>query len=372
MAVMSGEAYTQSERSRAVEEPSAKSLIWDDTLYDRWSNESVTAEEWIQRFQLARNKTLDDLNFKRINSNDINQEHLFTQKIKNMQSVRKRKQLKHEEMSPVEYQPNHDFDVKPEAGYSQDDFARALNTIDTFMHKLVLNVNSLQRNQTNFFAEVHPLLVRNEQCTEDFEASLGTKPPFLFNQFDSPSLWSSLGLIGSEVVDISNRLNLEVKKKGNTEEIDNLHDRLDLIKKAIISLTDKVTLLMKGNPRQVSKVDPNETLGSMSTDSEDSSKDTLMSGDDIFETLLEGSGSKKRKVRNSKHPISKIPDSWKESIERELASIKALSDANAVQFCSLGFKCRQESDSWLSEHGNGDHFGYVVDVHTICEHLYTI
>ena len=89
----------------------------------------------------------------------------------------------------VAYQPNHDFDVKPEAGYSQDDFARALNTIDTFMHKLVSNVNSLQRNQINFFAEVHPILVRNEQCAEDFEARLGTKPPFLFNQFDSRLNW---------------------------------------------------------------------------------------------------------------------------------------------------------------------------------------
>ena len=89
--IMPGEAYIQSDKNRAFKEPSTNALIWDDGLYEKWSRDCVPAEEWLKRFQLLKNRVSQEPKLQSINHNDVIDEQAFTQKIKNVQSVRKRK-----------------------------------------------------------------------------------------------------------------------------------------------------------------------------------------------------------------------------------------------------------------------------------------
>ena len=57
-------------------------------------------------------------------------------------------------------------------------------------------------------------------------------------------------------------------------------------------------------------------------------------------------------------------------LEKDVASLKAPNDASAILFCSLGFENRNDVASWLLKHSPGRNFGWVIDDHTLCEHLF--
>ena len=57
-------------------------------------------------------------------------------------------------------------------------------------------------------------------------------------------------------------------------------------------------------------------------------------------------------------------------MEQDIATLKAMNDAHAIIFCSLGFRSREEVENWLLLYSLNTSFGYLVDVHTICEHIH--
>lgn len=256
----------------------------------------------------------------------------------------------------------------------------------TTILRLISNVNLLDQIQRDFSSSLQPTLMNNEQSIQNLESTLGTKPPFFFKQFDAPSLWTSVGLIGSEVVDISNRMNhhgsnfsketivqlsRDVEKLQDSK-IQDCHDRIELQKKSLISIATQLKELVESRNDQLKsrikkRCDSVNSQGSEDDASARSGSSMSISDsdpDDNFDTLL-------RSFKHDKRPLkTKSPQSWRERIEQEMAQIRSFNDASSIQFCSLGLKSRLDSDAWLTVNSPGEEFGYIVDVHTICEHLF--
>ena len=134
--VMPGEVFIMADKSRAFKEPSSNSLLWDSNLFASWTKDSVPVAEWIDRFQLFKNKADLDPHVK-INPDVIGSEALFTQKVKNLQSVRKRKKPEAPTLAPLEFTLGADFAVKPEGGYSLETLGLAISTLDSVLKNLV-------------------------------------------------------------------------------------------------------------------------------------------------------------------------------------------------------------------------------------------
>ena len=84
---------------------------------------------------------------------------------------------------------------------------------------------------------------------------LGSKPSLIPSEFDSPSIWSTLGLLISEVQNIENLHEFKVNKMANAittsvrqavfKDHEALHERIDRVKDSLISCSNKVQELIE-------------------------------------------------------------------------------------------------------------------------------
>jgi hypothetical protein len=56
-------------------------------------------------------------------------------------------------------------------------------------------------------------------------------------------------------------------------------------------------------------------------------------------------------------------------VSEGLARVKAETDDHAIRFAGLGFRSSKESNAWLLIHMPDHHYGLVVDVHMVMEHV---
>lgn len=211
MTILPEEVFILADKCRAFKEPSSNSFLWESDLFDLWTNDCVPASEWIKRFSLVKNH-MDLDPHKTINSSTISDEELFTQKVKNFQSVRKRKQPSPPTLALINYSLANDFTVKPEDGHNIDSVANAIATLDAVLQNLIKNVETLHADNRDFQDYMKPSLFQSEEAVNSLTNELGTKPPFLHPKFDGPTLWSSLGWLTSEMVNITNQFNFNLNK----------------------------------------------------------------------------------------------------------------------------------------------------------------
>ena len=232
MTILPGEVFNLADRSRAFKEPSSNSLLWESDLYDQWTNESVPASEWMKRFNLVKNH-MDLDPYKSINWSTIVDEELFTQKVKNFQSVRKRKQSAPSELEEINYSLGPDFDVKPESGYSLDSISNAILTLDRVLKNVTKNVQTLHLDSRNFQSYVNPSLFQSEQAFNTLSSKVGSKPPLFHPQFNAPTLWSSLGLLSSEMINITNQFNFNWNKWFSEAQASAIHSAKNAVSDSI-------------------------------------------------------------------------------------------------------------------------------------------
>lgn len=257
---------------------------------------------------------------------------------------------------------------------------------------------------------VRPSLNQDEEAFNILATKIGSKPSYLTSTFDSPSLWTTLGLLSSEVVSISNQFNFEMTKiqkktkqmvsegieASNDPQFESIHSRLNNIKTTILSLVGTVQELVCESETNVnnqsthnqrsnktrqpvySKSNSEDEDNSLLSSSE-SSDDSLGSSfkDERFNSLLRKTGRALLRTGPSR-PESISPQrqesdtSRLDRMEADIRALKALKDGVAVKFCALGFKSRKDSDHWLKDHSSGPNFGLVVDVYAVFEHLYAL
>ena len=76
-----------SDQTKAFKEPSSNSLLWDNGLYQNWIKDNIPVSEWIERFKLVKNQ-MDIDPISSIDDHTLTNEAMFTQKVKNIQSIR--------------------------------------------------------------------------------------------------------------------------------------------------------------------------------------------------------------------------------------------------------------------------------------------
>ena len=218
---------------------------------------------------------------------------------------------------------------------------------------------------------------------------IGSKPSHLNDQVDSPNLWTSVGLLSSQLSNLSNQYDFNLKKvhkeakdealkateAASKQKFNQLNGRIDLIEKHLLQISTNVQELMENqeidNKTKHKKRaslrktndrfnDDNESMKSYLTSSSESSQSSRSSTSD------EVSEANEFTQHNTK---SKVNISRLQKLETEVDRLKSLNDLAAIAFCALGFRSRDDSDNWLMKYSPKKDFGYVVDVHTVCEHL---
>ena len=410
-----GTVFIKASKHRAFLSPTSNIQCWKEELYVAWLDSMATMEEWIHRFRII--EILEDQNTNvKIDLQMISEESKSVLDLTNLQSVRKRKRPSGVKLEHIEYTLGCNFGEPPEDGFSIEALASAIGIMDGTIHNLINNVSLIHRDHVDLENFVKPSLHQGEEEFKSISTRIGNKPSYLTSIFDSPSLWTTLGLLSSEVVNISNQFNFEMSKfqkktkelisdgiqSSNDPQFESIHSRLNNLKSTILSLVETVQELVEesevnknvksghhlssardrsraslpssNEERDSEGEEEEESLLSSSESSEDSLVSSLKEG--RFQSLIRKtarapSGREPPRLRSvSSH--KELEPSRLDRLEADIRALKALKDGVAVKFCALGFKSRKDSDHWLKDHAIGSNFGLVVDVHTVFEHLYAL
>ena len=129
--------------------------------------------------------------------------------------------------------------------------AGAIASMDRTIHDLVANLIVLVQSHHEFDNHVTPALAQTEEAFKDLEAGIGSKSKYLPSKFDSPNLWSTIGVLTSELQNISNQVNFEFTKELKPtsdaavlescniqdDKLKEVHSRVEKLSKSMLNLT---------------------------------------------------------------------------------------------------------------------------------------
>ena len=416
VSVPPGSVYIQASKNRAFLQPNVSSCNWTEALLEEWSTAYATMDEWLDRFRAI--EALEDLEpTSKIDIAAVENEIKQVSTLNNLQSVRKSKRPEEVKLQLMDYTLGANFDELPEDGFNLESIANAISMMDRTIHYLINNVTILHNDHIQIEDWVKPSLHQGEEAIKLLGAKLRSKPSYLCSAFDSPSILTSLGLMSSELVNISNQFSFELKQTQSNvrnavlnemiglcnPEFESLNERLNNMRDTLLSLLGTVGKLVEEN--QTTKATAEQEDGrsvkprlshhskrsrlSNQLPSTDylSSEDENALGDSSYSsvsnvqkhnhvrTLLNrgtAHSDDSRSSPRSKRQRVSSSNTRLDRIEKDIRALKALKDGLAVKFCGLGFKSRKDADHWLRDHSEGDNFGLVVDIHTIFEHFYAL
>ena len=177
----------------------------------------------------------------------ISQESKSFMDLTNFQSVRKRKRSVDVKLEHMDYTLGCDF------------IASAIAIMDSTIHNLINNISLLHQDQVELENFLKPSLHQGEEAFKNISTRIGNKPSYLTSNFDSPSLWTTLGLLSSEVVNITNQFYFEMSKiqkkakqmvseevqASNDLQFESIHSRLNNLRTTILSLVETVKELVE-------------------------------------------------------------------------------------------------------------------------------
>ena len=116
-------------------------------------------------------------------------------------------------LEPINFSLGQDFSVKPETGFTIESVAQAISILESSLRSVVKQLGSLNSSTQDFRDFVEPSLIWGEQSILDLNTSIGSRPSFLPPQFDSPTLWTTLGHMSSELLNVSNQASFNFTKR---------------------------------------------------------------------------------------------------------------------------------------------------------------
>lgn len=133
--------------------------------------------------------------------------------------------------------------------------------MDRTIHYLINNVTILHNDHIQIEDWFKPSLHQGEEAIKLLGAKLRSKPSYLCSAFDSPSILTSLGLMSSELVNISNQFSFELKQTQSNvrnavlnemiglcnPEFESLNERLNNMRDTLLSLLGTVGKLVEEN-----------------------------------------------------------------------------------------------------------------------------
>jgi len=350
-----GEVYVLKTSTTAFCQPSIKPNILQDTLFDKWVQESCTLTEWSERFHLVSLESKYPVNrppSQKISFGDIETKQREMKLVAKFRTPAKKANIDndqffvdHPEYRVIIARPSSDlidFSSDPQLSQMEDTFVHIGKALATVYYSQQKDHDTTVEGLLNFESEITKL-------RED----LGYQPPDLDPHFSAPSSWLSIASIADEVKNVSDNHNTMNEK--------------------IISLEKDIEVATDLSSSQVT----NGILANLSPIHAQINK--------LNEFMVDATRVLNKKIQavtnlssNQNSNQDQIDTSSRERIllermaalEREIASLRSNSDATSIKFGQLGFRGNKDCDSWMEAHHPGGDFGLLVDFHLVMEHVH--
>ena len=340
---------------RAFCTPCTSSKNLEGKIIESWSKESQTTWEWARIFRLAEKVDESGTRGEDVTIRDLEIEEIAIKKAREMKTPLKGGSIPPPDVSPFEKYQEVDQALSglnwdpanPQPLPYFNHFDRACSKLSTELEKL----REIQQNTDEYFRS---LATNHELRFEDISDAIGTRPASFDQKFDAPSLWGSIGNLGTTVNDAK-------------EETDT----------SIILLTKKFDQLLKGH-----RADVQNDIQSHFNPLRESISELTSAFSTVANSLKEGIDYNHQKIQELKREQAAAATVDSTGFEQEIralterlenieSSVSTLQDnvEGAIKFHDLGFKSFDEGRAWLESFCPDAHFGFLIDFSTAMEHI---
>ena len=236
--------------------------------------------------------------------------------------------------------------VKPEPSeiIDNNNLKQIIDNIENALEKRTFFVKSFHDEHLSQTINTNISILSNEEKLANAHQLIGKKPSSMVSEFDAPTIWSTLALVGSKLSSYSKDLDAKV-----TESLKSLKPN------------DDINIVQVMEP-QIQQLDGRIDV---------LKKSILEIGTSLHQQIGLALSNHQTPARGNLSGLADDPNgAWKESIEKDLKMLKTLADNEAIRFGSLGFKTLRECIDWLKAHSPELEFGHLVDAHIVLEYLF--
>lgn len=349
-----GEIYVMKSPETAFVAPIMKADILGDTIWERWSSEANTLEEWNERFDLVHQE--HEYPSLRDPSSKISEEDLIAtgeQKTSIMKFKTPFKKSKPDSddviMRSLVSLPDSITQLQLDDDESPNEFM--LSQLQS-MGKAIQNVYSNYQldNEINVQG-----LRKLELNVNKFSSDLGTKPSNLDEKFNAPSLWLSLALMADQINELqeyNTRITQAVMDISNQFSVDKVEASVERM-----VAQNSTTLNSQINQLNRFSVEANRTLNNRIKQVEMNASSNPV-------------GNNHQRYLDDFRAHEKATESRLIYLENELSSLRSYHDTDAIKFAQLGFRSSAECSAWIETHHPGSDFGLLIDFHLAMEHVH--
>ena len=330
-------------RDTAFGSPQVSTKNIDQDVLDRWMGMSQTLKSWQRMFRLTE-KTLKT---EQIATKD----NLMAgeKEMKKNRDYKTPKKPKLERILKSSPPPNYtSFEPK---GDSEVDASLILQHYDSAfrtLHDVVSKLHSQNQLMEKLIEEGSENF---DVRFTDLEDELGSKPRHLEQAFDAPCLWGTVGELADVVSGMDTHSNnslqestvknwIQTAKKETLEDIE-----IDVAPLKIKCNKVKTTLALVAKNLKKQADYNTQSILHLENTSVNPAPGVDFSGD-----------------------IQRVEERLT-ILEHETANLKS-SEGESIKFHNMGFHSKRDSDAWLELHVPGGSFGFIIDFHTLMEHIH--
>jgi hypothetical protein len=245
-----------------------------------------------------------------------------------------------------------------------------LKQLDEGLERSSKNLLELSEEHSVWAHEGNLAIRALEHKGDDLKREIGSKPEALSVEYNAPTMWGTIGAIGSHVDAVA-------KSMPDPKALVRLEVGLvmDPFKEQLLGAVTKKTSTLDVRINKI-KAFVLKTTKHLQDCIDDQGLDADLNFPPAVTLDTAKSGSKSEPVKEENHPkpewVEDVIRSFETRIEElstRMARITADTDEQAVRFAGLGFRTSREANAWLVMHMPAHHCGLIVDVHTVMEHI---
>ena len=339
--------------NRAFCSPCISKHLLEEEVSNSWLSDSQTLEDWRRQFRVAALAVYEKEDV--VTTLDVQDTVVKTNKALEHKTPKKDKKVPSYVLTPSKkYVPFDGAENLPLWDPNGTDPKPYLDHLDLGLSdhgKLLFDVAQIQQDVED---KLHTSAVTYDVKLMEMQDEVGKRPAGLSDEFEAPSLWGTVGNIGTAVQAIP--------------------DNFD---KKMLALSHKFDSLLKDTKIDI-QVEMKDAIGPIKTKFENfftslsTIGNNLKSGlEDSYDRINELAEEVRilKSTRSSHHT-----DDIRLIVERlervEVGLTRAEKDSgDNVKFEDLGFGSFDDANAWLEMHCPDGHFGFIVDFHIAMEHI---
>ena len=335
-------------KSKAFALPTISSTELDDQVVEKWLAMNQTLHSWSRNFRLAK-RTIDDGTYP-------NTDNLLKEK-KEMTDLRKYKTPKKapmEKSSEANPSPSFKrFASDDKEGASDEEEEQFKNHVDGNFEILHNEMKKMKDKQATMFDIFQNTSQSINLRLGELQDDVGIKPSHLSAEFDAPSLWGTLGILVNTVEELRNKVvrvteeskKVDVKmaailtqaKDESVKGLQPVQARVEQVKSLMVKALKNLRNRAEANTYEISNLSKIVSTSSSQTVDTSSSVDLSSLEKRLEDLELRNNGDMKEKM---------------------------------IKFHGLDFTSKDQADAWLELHSPQGDFGFLVDFHTLMEHVH--